>query len=106
MVAKLVSWGETREDAIDELAEIAESVEIWPVKTNAAFIANALLDDDFGEANLDTGFIERKLDRLVANDAPDDTIWQSAADFTLMADIDDDVPSALGFRLNLSLIHI
>ena len=100
MVAKLVSWGETREDAIDELAEIAESVEIWPVKTNAAFIANALLDDDFGEANLDTGFIERKLDRLVANDAPDDTIWQSAADFTLMADIDDDVPSALGFRLN------
>ncbi|RIV85995.1 acetyl/propionyl/methylcrotonyl-CoA carboxylase subunit alpha [Aurantiacibacter zhengii] len=100
MVAKLVAWGETRDEAIDELAAIAESVEIWPVKTNAAFLANALLDDDFGEAELDTGFIERKLDTLVADAEPDDTIWQAAADFTLMAAMDEDVPSALGFRLN------
>ncbi len=100
MVAKLIAWGETRDEAIDELAAIAESVEIWPVKTNAAFLANALLDDDFGEAELDTGFIERKLDSLVFDGEPDDTIWQAAADFTLMAAMDEDVPSALGFRLN------
>ncbi|MGB3796820.1 MAG: acetyl/propionyl/methylcrotonyl-CoA carboxylase subunit alpha [Alteraurantiacibacter sp.] len=100
MVAKLVAWGETREDAVEELAEIAGSVEIWPVKTNAAFLANALLDDDFGDASLDTGFIGRKLDSLVSADDADDAIWQSAADFTLMADLDQDVPSALGFRLN------
>ncbi len=100
MVAKLVAWGETRDDAIEELAEIAGSVEIWPVRTNAAFLANALLDDDFGDANLDTGFIERKLDSLICDDEADDAIWQSAADFTLMADLDEDVPSALGFRLN------
>ncbi|WP_120077743.1 acetyl/propionyl/methylcrotonyl-CoA carboxylase subunit alpha [Aurantiacibacter odishensis] len=100
MVAKLVTWGETRDEAIDELAAITESVEIWPVKTNAAFLANALLDDDFGEGNLDTGFIERKLETLVADEKPDDTIWQAAADFTLMAAMDDQVPSALGFRLN------
>ncbi|MWV29139.1 acetyl/propionyl/methylcrotonyl-CoA carboxylase subunit alpha [Aurantiacibacter rhizosphaerae] len=100
MVAKLVAWGETRDDAIDELAEIAGSVEIWPVKTNAAFLTNALLDDDFGDAVLDTSFIERKLDSLVPADDADDAIWQSAADFTLMADLDQDVPSALGFRLN------
>lgn len=65
MVAKLVVWGETRAEAIDQLADIAESVEIWPVKTNAAFIANCLRDEDFEEANLDTGFIESKLDVLV-----------------------------------------
>jgi len=100
MVAKLVAWGETRDEAIDELAAITESVEIWPVKTNAAFLANALLDDDFGEGNLDTGFIERKLDSLVGDGEPDDTVWQAAADFTLMAAMDEDVPSALGFRLN------
>ncbi|MFB0613775.1 acetyl/propionyl/methylcrotonyl-CoA carboxylase subunit alpha [Aurantiacibacter poecillastricola] len=100
MVAKLVAWGETREAAIDELAAITESVEIWPVKTNAAFLANALLDDDFGEAKLDTGFIERKLDRLVADEEADEAIWQTAADFTLMAAMDTEVPSALGFRLN------
>ncbi len=100
MVAKLVAWGDTRDEAIEELAAIAEGVEIWPVKTNAAFLANALLDDDFGDANLDTGFIERKLDALVGADDADDAIWQTAADFTLMAAMDDTVPSALGFRLN------
>lgn len=100
MVAKLIAWGETRDEAIEDLADVAEGVEIWPVKTNAAFIANALLEDDFGQANLDTGFIERKLDDLVADDVADDAVWQSAADFTLMAEVDDDVPSALGFRLN------
>ena len=100
MVAKLVAWGETRGDAIDDLAHICEGVEIWPVKTNAAFLANALLDDDFGEANLDTGFIERKLDDLVADAEPDEAVWQAAADFTLMAAIDQSVPAVLGFRLN------
>ena len=55
MVAKLVVWEETRDRAIETLADIAESVEVWPVKTNAAFLANALLEDDFGEAELDTG---------------------------------------------------
>ncbi|WP_338243216.1 acetyl/propionyl/methylcrotonyl-CoA carboxylase subunit alpha [Aurantiacibacter hainanensis] len=102
MVAKLVAWGETREEAIDELGAITESVEIWPVKTNAAFLANCLLEDDFEAADLDTGFIERKLDDLVADGEPDGPIWQAAADFTLMAATDTEVPSALGFRLNAS----
>ncbi|MBL4718254.1 MAG: acetyl/propionyl/methylcrotonyl-CoA carboxylase subunit alpha [Erythrobacter sp.] len=100
MVAKLVVWEETRDRAIETLADIAESVEVWPVKTNAAFLANALLEDDFGEAELDTGFIERKLDRLVGDDAPDDAIWQAAADFTLLDALEETAPAAIGFRLN------
>jgi len=100
MVAKLVVWEETRDRAIETLADIAESVEVWPVKTNAAFLANALLEDDFGEAELDTGFIERKLDRLVGEDSPDDAIWQAAADFTLLDALEETAPAAIGFRLN------
>tara|TARA_R110000751_G_scaffold2018_9_gene9129 strand:- start:63140 stop:65011 length:1872 start_codon:yes stop_codon:yes gene_type:complete len=100
MVAKLVVWEETRDRAIETLADIAEGVEVWPVKTNAAFLANALLEDDFGEAELDTGFIERKLDRLVGDDAPDDAIWQAAADFTLLDALEETAPAAIGFRLN------
>ncbi|UYH55029.1 acetyl/propionyl/methylcrotonyl-CoA carboxylase subunit alpha [Qipengyuania sp. SS22] len=100
MVAKLVVWEETRDRAIETLADIAESVEVWPVKTNAAFLANALLEDDFVEAELDTGFIERKLDRLVGDDAPDDAIWQAAADFTLLDALEETAPAAIGFRLN------
>ncbi len=100
MVAKLVVWEKTRADAIEALADIAESVEVWPVKTNAAFLANALLEDDFVEAQLDTGFIERKLERLVGDDAPDDAIWQAAADFTVLDAIEENAPRPIGFRLN------
>ncbi len=100
MVAKLVVWGESRGEAVEQLAEIAESVEVWPVKTNAAFIANCLRDEDFAQARLDTGFIESKLDELVESDEADETIWQSAADFVVLAETEgfDDLPA--GFRLN------
>ena len=100
MVAKLVVWGETRAEAIDQLARIAEGVEIWPVKSNASFIANSLRDDDFEEANLDTGFIEAKLDTLVDSDDAPDTIWQSAADFVALAETDETDTLPIGFRLN------
>ena len=102
MVAKLVVWGESRGDAIDQLAEIAEGVEIWPVKTNAAFIANCLRDEDFEDAKLDTGFIESKLDSLVASDEADDAIWQSAADFIALAEVEEHEDLPIGLRLNAS----
>ena len=100
MVAKLVTWGESRSEAIDQLAEIAESVEIWPVKTNAAFIANCLRDEDFEEANLDTGFIAAKLDDLVSSDEATAAIWQSAADFVALAESEEIDNLPIGFRLN------
>ncbi|WP_324829260.1 acetyl/propionyl/methylcrotonyl-CoA carboxylase subunit alpha [Qipengyuania zhejiangensis] len=100
MVAKLVVWGEDRSDAIDQLAEIAESVEIWPVKTNAAFIANCLRDEDFEDANLDTGFIAAKLDDLVTSDEADEAVWQTAADFVVLAETEEHEDLPIGLRLN------
>ena len=99
MVAKLVAWDESRDGAIEILAEIAESAEIWPVRTNAAFLANALTDDEFLEASLDTGFIARKIDDLLPPTDADATIWQRAAEFVVLAEREDaDGPT--GFRLN------
>ncbi|MCF8883671.1 acetyl/propionyl/methylcrotonyl-CoA carboxylase subunit alpha [Erythrobacter sp. SN021] len=100
MVAKLVVWGEGRGEAIDQLADLAESVEIWPVKTNAAFIANCLRDEDFEEANLDTGFIEAKIDSLVSSDEADDQIWQCAADLIALAEAEEHEDLPIGLRLN------
>ena len=100
MVAKLVVWGENRSDAIDQLAEIAEGVEIWPVKTNAAFIANCLRDADFEDANLETGFIAAKIDDLVTSDEADETIWQTAADFVVLAETEEYAHLPIGLRLN------
>src|SRR5207342_2877608 len=71
MIAKLVARGDTREEAIGELASILDEAAVWPVKTNAGFLFNALLDEDFSDARIDTGFIERKLDQLVPNADPD-----------------------------------
>jgi acetyl/propionyl-CoA carboxylase alpha subunit len=38
MIAKLIAWGETREEAIDRLRDGIDGTEIWPVKTNAGFL--------------------------------------------------------------------
>ena len=59
MIAKLVARGDDRAEAIGELAAVLDEVEVWPVHTNAGFLFNALLDEDFGSARIDTGFIER-----------------------------------------------
>src|SRR6478672_5187805 len=57
MIAKLVARGDSRDEAIGELAAVLDSVEVWPVRTNAGFLFNAVLDADFGSARIDTGFI-------------------------------------------------
>src|SRR3954447_8777666 len=41
MIAKLIAFGGTREDAIDRLVDALDQVEVWPVRTNAGFLARA-----------------------------------------------------------------
>ncbi|GAA4027070.1 acetyl/propionyl/methylcrotonyl-CoA carboxylase subunit alpha [Sphingomonas rosea] len=97
MIAKLVVHGDDRDEAIGLLASMLDEVEVWPVRTNAGFLFNCLLDEDFGAADLDTGFIERKLDDLVPSPAADDLLWRAAAVIALA----DEEPAILsGFRLN------
>ena len=69
----------TADEAIGALAAILDEVEVWPVRTNAGFLFNAVLHPDFGAAKIDTGFIERNLDELVPDPEPDDAIWRGAA---------------------------
>src|SRR5881392_3852434 len=64
MIAKLIATGEDRDEAIGGLASILDEVEVWPVRTNAAFLFNAILFPGFGSGEIDTGFIERNLDEL------------------------------------------
>ena len=106
MIAKLVAAGDTREDAIGALAAILDEVEVWPVRTNAAFLFNALLDEDFGNGRIDTGFIERKLDELVPAPEPDDAIWRGAASVaTAISEDEEGVSGLAGFRLNAAPRH-
>ena len=100
MIAKLVAWGDDRAEAIGELASILDEVEVWPVRTNAGFLFNALLDEDFGAARIDTGFIERKLDELVPDPEPDDSLWRGAAAVATAEDEEESLGELSGFRLN------
>ncbi|MBA3676560.1 MAG: acetyl/propionyl/methylcrotonyl-CoA carboxylase subunit alpha [Sphingosinicella sp.] len=86
MIAKLIAAGSNRQEAIDNLADALEQVEVWPVKTNAAFLARALADPDFRAGEVDTGFIPSKIDHLIPDAMPSDAIWNLAANAMLVSD--------------------
>ncbi|MEO6432534.1 MAG: biotin carboxylase N-terminal domain-containing protein [Sphingomicrobium sp.] len=100
MIAKLIAVGADRDEAIDELAAMLDGVEVWPVRTNANFLFNALLDEDFIAGRIDTGFIERNLAELVSDPEPDADVRRGAAAVALVIDADDDAVGLAGFRLN------
>jgi 3-methylcrotonyl-CoA carboxylase alpha subunit len=101
MIAKLIGRGDTRDNAIDELAAMLDVVEVWPVRTNAGFLLNAVLYPDFVAARIDTGFIERHLDELLPDAEPDAAVWRGAAAVALAVEEDEEPLSGLaGFRLN------
>jgi 3-methylcrotonyl-CoA carboxylase alpha subunit len=101
MIAKLIGHGDMRDDAIDELAAMLDGVEVWPVRTNAAFLFNALTSDEFCDAELETGFIERNLGELVPDPEPSEDIWRGAATVAWLAEeADAPLPGLAGFRLN------
>jgi len=79
MIAKLVVHAETRMDAAKRLSWACEHVTCWPVKTNTAFLANAVSDPEFMSGELDTGFISRELDSLLPSGIPSELALQSVA---------------------------
>jgi 3-methylcrotonyl-CoA carboxylase alpha subunit len=72
MIAKLITHGHTRDQAGFRLQEIVQQVQVWPVKTNAAFLGKCLLDEDVTNGDLDTGLIERKAAELLSPPAADE----------------------------------
>ncbi|WP_226634638.1 acetyl/propionyl/methylcrotonyl-CoA carboxylase subunit alpha [Brevundimonas poindexterae] len=66
MIAKLIVHAETREAAADHLAGVCREVEVWPVRTNAAFLARCLDHPRFVAGDVDTAFIAAEEDTLLA----------------------------------------
>jgi 3-methylcrotonyl-CoA carboxylase alpha subunit len=107
MIAKLIATGEDRGQAIGELAAILDEIEVWPVRTNAAFLFNAVLQSDFGSGKIDTGFIEKHLDELIADPEPDEAIWRGAGSIAMALTDDEEMLADLaGFRLNAAPRHV
>lgn len=59
MIAKLVVWGNDRQEALDRLTEKLSDYHVVGLPTNLKFLKRCALSKDFQEINLDTGFIER-----------------------------------------------
>ncbi len=80
MIAKIVSWGKTRDEARNDLSISCKAVECEPVKTNAWFLARLLDEPAFQNGDLNTGFIAEHQDRLTELPKPTDALLQYAAD--------------------------
>jgi 3-methylcrotonyl-CoA carboxylase alpha subunit len=105
MIAKLVSWGADRDQAIDDLLTACLTVVVEPVKTNAWFLARLLSEPDFRTAHLSTGFIGDNQDRLIEQPEPSPQLLASAAEDIAFDDVrsrpDEFMQRSLfGFRLN------
>jgi acetyl/propionyl-CoA carboxylase alpha subunit len=107
MIAKLIVHAPTRAAAAEKLADACAEVEVWPVKTNAGFLARCAGHPDFVAEDVDTGFIERRLDALVGDARPPQAVAMMAATAFAELGAPDDTPTpwsslggATGFRLN------
>ena len=61
MISKLITWGETRTDALARMRRALTEYEVRGIKTTIPFFQWVLEDDDFIAGRFDTGFIDRKL---------------------------------------------
>ncbi|MEO1888891.1 MAG: acetyl/propionyl/methylcrotonyl-CoA carboxylase subunit alpha [Cycloclasticus sp.] len=67
MIAKLVVWGENREVARTRLVQALGESGIMGVENNIAFLETLANHPDFINNNIDTQYIDAKLDSLLAN---------------------------------------
>jgi 3-methylcrotonyl-CoA carboxylase alpha subunit len=98
MIAKLVVHEPSRDRAAAKLANACGKVEVWPVKTNAAFLARCASDVEFIAGRVDTGFIERRADFLVPAATPSEAVLQAAARALLPSVACDPWTMLVGFR--------
>ncbi|MBO9724277.1 MAG: acetyl/propionyl/methylcrotonyl-CoA carboxylase subunit alpha [Novosphingobium sp.] len=94
MIAKVIAWGEDREEARERLGEMLEDTAVWPVRTNASFLVKALQHPDFAAGKVDTGLIGRDGEAMAEAPVPSDEVLEAAANSLVPM-----TPLA-GFRLN------
>jgi 3-methylcrotonyl-CoA carboxylase alpha subunit len=100
MIAKIIVHEASRLAAIEELWEAVTDVEVWPVRTNAGFLARICLDKDFRSGAIDTGLIERRGDALAVPPAPQEEHLREAAAALTARPATGAWESAVGLRLN------
>jgi 3-methylcrotonyl-CoA carboxylase alpha subunit len=96
MIAKLITHGETRDQALGRLRRALADTHVAGTVTNRAFLAALAGHEGFTAGAVDTGLIDRDLDTLTASPEPPDLAIALAAISVL--DLDPADPR-LGWRL-------
>jgi 3-methylcrotonyl-CoA carboxylase alpha subunit len=100
MIAKLIVHAPTRALAAAKLSAACAATQVWPVRTNAGFLARAAADEDFVAGRIDTGFVERHGDRLIPGIDPSPRVVAAAASALAPAKSADPWDALIGFRAN------
>lgn len=64
MIAKLIVWGNDREEALARMSQALAEFQVVGLATNVAFLKRLVESRPFSQADLDTGLIERNHDAL------------------------------------------
>ena len=68
MIAKLIVWGETRQEALAKLDAALAATHIVGLQTNVQFLRHVLASESFAQARLDTALIPRESAQLFQQD--------------------------------------
>lgn len=93
MIAKLITHGPTRTDALHRLRKALQETMCIGTETNVPFLARLTVDADFTACRLDTGLIERKQGVLTRQTKP--TAFAILVAWLTTHDLD---PKKLGWR--------
>ena len=79
MIAKVITHGATRAAALGKLKKTLADSHVVGTVTNLAFLSALASHEGFGRGNVDTGLIDRDLEQLIVQPAPDLSVKAVAA---------------------------
>ena len=100
MIAKVIVHAENREHALMSMAEKLEGLAVWPVKSNAGFLFNAVTHPAFIAGDITTSFIEDYGETLLPIEEPIEEMLRQAAKELVFQYEDSHRAGLSGLRLN------
>lgn len=101
MIAKIITHSDTREETLRDLIDQCAATDLWPVKTNAGFLAKLLARPEFAAGAVDTNFIAAHQDDLIAVPPLSEEALDAAVHLLLdTRPMSEGALAMSGFRLN------
>ena len=79
MIAKIITWAETRADAIDKMIATLKQTGLVGIKTNLAFLTRTVGHQAFKDGEVETGFIEKHNADLIPSEVKRETLLKPLA---------------------------